>query len=325
VAAADERVAEAANEAGAVTALFESAPPEEAGILPRGSRRSLELAGDSEHVILIDPRNPELSGRHIRYAAERLESCAASYVVSVFRPEDHPCQGKLFFRLREIGTVSEFGLGAWPTPSSDRLDALLSQISEALPGAKVRGAGLCVGSYGAALLVERDGDASYLVLSGGDAVTERDALEIFEPRKPARIVGRAVSGDPAVFRLDRRPENGFGTLTWMLLNPTSDAGAYDVRFNYEPEDAPWETDPENLRIRNTVSRQTVTGRHDFPEIFVPEGSLTAIRAGMPFPDSATVAGMDFEVLILDADEAVRVQTALDLLRYENTLEEADAL
>lgn len=296
----------------------------EEGPLPPGARQAFAACREAgEDMALIDPRNPQLGGVQIRSAAERLKVSRFPYLLSVKRPKDHPCQGKLFLNLREIGTVVELGSRAAPMPSWIKVQVLMEGVNSRLPGSVLLGAGQCVGSGASALLVERPGDGAYLLLSGCEALCGSEICEIYEPSRSLRITCKTVSANPPMFRLAESPEQGFGSLAWMLLEPSSEAGAHDLRLNFEPEGAPWLTDPGDLDILNTASCRGIRGRQDFPDVFSPDGSLVLIAAGAPFPDSGTVEALGFEALILEPRDAIRVRTELDLIRYE-TIKEGGA-
>lgn len=315
----DPGLAGALIDAGAKAVLLDCATDEE--ILPRGSRQALEAVGGVDSTrVLLDPRNPMITGRHVAAASRLLQSSGAPYLLSAQAPKDHPCQGKLFYTFREIGTVMECGLGASPPPSPGSTQSLLDRVRRALPGAVLRGIGLCVGSCDAALLVEREGDGSYLALVGGDAAPDGALCEVYVPSKAQRLACRAVALDPPLFRLDKRPENGFGALAWMLLEVMDKPGAYDLRGNFEPPGAPWETNPADLRPRNAVSQHIVAGRQDFPDVYALEGSLAMLAPGAAFPDHETLEATGFEILALDDKDALRVTSRMDMLRYETAME-----
>jgi CMP-N-acetylneuraminic acid synthetase len=312
-------LAAASIEAGAESLLLECASDNE--LLPRGSRQALEAVGRQDLTrVLLDPRNPMITGEHVATALKLLQSSGAPYVLSVHTPKDHPCQGKIFFTFREIGTVMECGLGASPLPSLGSTQDLLESVSKALPGALLRGVGLCVGSYDAALLVEREGDGAYLALIGGNASPGNALCEIYVPAQAQRLACRLVATNPPLFRLEKRLGNGFGAMTWILVEALDQPGAYDLRGNFEPLGAPWETNPKDLRPRNTVSHQVVAGRQDFPEVFAPEGSLVMLAPDAAFPAPKTLDAAGFEILVLDNKDALRVTSRLDMLKFETAIE-----
>jgi len=315
----DDRLAHEVKCAGFQTALAHTVTDEES--LPRGSRQALLAAGQSGGPrLLLDPRNPLLDASHLRLAMARFAGCGAPYLVSASVPEDHPCQGKLFYSFKDMGTIAEFGLGASPLPAADLTHHMLERIEAAVPGARLRGVGLRVGSDGAALLADGPDGCSYLALVGDTKTCGQNVCEVYEPTGSGRIACRAVDSDLPLFRLAKRPASGFGVLTWMLLTPMDTPGAFDLRGNFEPEGAPWETDPKDQRTVNAITRAAITGRQDFPEVYTLDGTLAVLAPGVDFPDPACLTASGFEIFVLDARQALRVTTPLDMLKYETLME-----
>jgi CMP-N-acetylneuraminic acid synthetase len=110
------------------------------------------------------------------------------------------------------------------------------------------------------------------------------------------------------------PKEATGGMIYTLLRTIND-GSYDFREPFPPQPDLWAIDKGSGKKINCVNGKEVTGRQDFPDVFVPDGAFYFMAKNMNHPFEIAISGGDTMGFVIGRDDSIQINSVLDFLRY----------
>lgn len=249
--------------------------------------------GSETGLLWVDIRNPSLTPELLAQALTCCREEKAPLWVSVWSPEDHPCQFQRYYRVHDAGLIHL--LEAAQPGSTVLRTRPLAEVGEAwvrgrdmplaepLPVA-FQGETPCGLFHADCMTTPLSPAACRRVFADAlgrlhvrfprvDATGSHVVIQPLGPDNPgphlAEVsVGKALE---AVFDLDVSRLEG---VLYTLLEVVS-GGPYDLSGPLPPPEGLWTWDAQGNLLRASDGRQ-ILGRQDFPEIFEVTGNIVAV-------------------------------------------------
>lgn len=206
---------------------------------------------NDQTVFCVDFRNVSLTREHLAEALAAYHAAKGGMLVSIRGMTDHPCQGRRYLNVLDVGVVP-LGPGGHVDDDEESAQSLRLSFPQA------------AGHEHVMVMLQP-------VLPQGHAPVP--SLEL-ATSSAANYEVRLPVGDPAPTEV-----------LFALLAPV-EHGAYDVIMPTASLDGLWHANREGAPVR-TRDGKIIIGRQDFPPVFELEGRLLIIKAGL-LPKAADI-------------------------------------
>lgn len=244
-------------------------------------------------LLWIDVRNPSLTAAVLEKAVAGCREGKTPLRVSVWAPEDHPCQFQRYYRVLDAGLIHRLEsvppgaavLRTAPLAGADGTWARGRELPVADPSALARQRRTPCGLFhadcaatslppAACRRVFRDAAGRLHVrFPRRNEPASHLAIQPLGPGRPGPLLATLPrGGEPeAVFDLDPA---GLDGLLYALLTAVP-GGPHDLVDRMPPLEGLWTWDAQGASLRADDGRQ-ILGRQDFPEVFEATGDLVAV-------------------------------------------------